>query len=240
MMPRLRIALILMVIFVACASYWKRSHRTASFGAPAQAESCSVDCVDTHATVSSMTTSPVDGRLMPILPIRVLSSANQAIVRECLSKDSSLPRVHLSDRLTMENILRDLGTISDSVMINLHVRRRDGREERLHVEPHDPSTKDAFQLAGQDFRVLDVDNEGLPIAKPFPPELKLDSMKHVVDSFVGDDAVAFRERRSHHTFSGGAASTVETDGRLTSLQLNFGRNVLGCAIQQNVLTCTCL
>ena len=73
----------------------------------------------------------------------------------------------------------------------LNSSARDRREERLHVEPHDPFTKDAFQLAGQDIRVR-------------------------------------------------AASMVETDGRLTVLQVNFGRSVLGCAVQQNVLTCTYL
>lgn len=228
-MAKLRVALVLMILFVASAKWWKQAHAPAAVFAPVA------------VTVSA---SPIDGRLEPAprepSSERAIDQKNQVIVRECLEKDASLPRVHLSRRITLEDVLSDLNAHTDSTMMNVHVRRADGSEERLHAEPHDPSAKNAFKIGGEDVRVFDVDKEGLPIVKPYPSALRQDSLKHIVDSFVGNDRVSFKERREHHTFTNGAATSVETNGRMTELQLNFGRNTLGCAWQNGALNCACL
>jgi len=234
-MAKLRIALVLMVLFVASAKWWKQSHVSAESPATPKAPT----------TIASQTApSPIDGQPQPVSSKppehHELDENAQSIIRDCLKKTSSLPRVHFSNHLSLENVLEDLNSKTESSVINIHVRRPDGKEERLHVSPHDPSTPNAFGLAGQDVTVFDVDNEGLPVPKPFPHEFKQDTLLSVINSFTGRDATTFKERRSQHSFSGGSAFSVEKDGRLTELQLNFGHHVLGCADQDLGFNCKCL
>ncbi len=229
-MQKLRIALLVMIVFVAVASYVKERGRSVAespFPAP----------------------SPVDGSRRAATPTptpsatpsvsRVLSPANVEVVRACLTKDPALPRVHVDEATTLGDVLRDLSPTTSSARLNVHVRRPDGREERLIVQPPE-GARESFKLGAQELRVFDVDREGLPIVRAFPRELKRDSLTHAVNAFIGDDEVIFRERRAQYEFSGGVASSVETDGAMNELQLQFGRTTLGCAWQSGAMDCACL
>lgn len=232
-MAKLRIALVLMIIFVSSVSWWKRSHQ-------ADVPPASIEGAPGPATAAPAPAPEIQNARPFAEASLVIDAKNQALIRECLAKSTSVPRVNFSDKLTLENVLRDLDARIDSSIMNIHVRRANGREERLHVQPHDSSAKDVLTLGSQDVRVFDVDTEGLPIAKPFPNNLRADSLKHVIDCFIGSDQVTFKERRTHQTFAGGSATVVEADGHLTELQVNFSGKTLGCTWQRSSLSCACL
>lgn len=243
-MQKLRIALILMIVFVSVASWYKNQRRqaetTVANGAPTAESPAHANSIQsTPLTTDSGFTSTQDSD--PQRPSsRFIDSKNQTLIRECLAKSASLPRVNVTDRTTLEDILRDLSAKPDSAKMTVHVKRADGHEERLLVQPHEETNKHSYKIEGNDLRVFDVDSEGLPVAKDFPRELKRDSLTHAVNAFIGDDRVTFRERRTHSAFEGGVATSVETNGATTELQLNFDGTTLGCVWQNDTLNCACL
>lgn len=236
-MNKLRAALIVMIILVALASWYKNQKREE---AGAAANGATPTPAATPIEIDSMPAASPTPQGTPASGAHYITPENLPVVRECLAKAPTLARVNISDRTTLEDILRDLAPKTNSSKINLHVRRADGHEERLLVTPAEGANKHAFKIADNDLRVFGVDSEGLPIAREFPRELKRDSLTHAVNAFIGSDAVTFRERRAQYAFEGGVATSVETNGSLTELQLNYGRTTLGCAWQNNSLNCACL
>ena len=174
--------------------------------------------------------------------------ATQALIRECLSKDPTLPRVNYTENFRFEDLLNDLrGRAAPEVStetMNVHVAKPDGREIRLHVQPYDSDMKASplrYKLGEQDVRVYDVDSEGLPIAIDYPGDLRRESIKSVITDFAAGGRVTFRERRLHEKLGGDrSVDLVETDGRITEAQLYFGQRSLGCALESGQMTCRCL
>jgi hypothetical protein len=236
-MAKLRAALILMIIIVALASWYKNQKREEAKPALTPAsKSIEMDSMPVGAPVGSPAPSPT-----PIpANARAISPENIPLVRECLAQAPALPRVHVTEKTTLDDLLHDLDAKPDSAKLNVHVKRANGVEERLLVQPHEKSSPHTYKIGESDLRVFNVDNEGLPIAKDFPRDLKRDSLANAVNAFIANDKVTFRERRSHFIFAGGVATSVETNGQLTELQLNFARTTLGCAWQNQNLNCACL
>jgi hypothetical protein len=240
-MARLRIALVLMILFVASVKFWRMSTTPQVSGdvtSPAAPSNANEGAAPTTATANT----PAASSSLAPSAASAIDQANQEIIRSCLAKDPQLPRVHFGDPLKLEDLLNDLApdATKDESTMNIHVRRSDGREERLHITPHDPENRSAYAVGSSDVRVFTVDSEGLPIGASFPENLKRDSLKDVVDRFIGKDAVTFRERRSKRTTPDLTASSVETNGQLTELQVNFKDQTLGCAWQNTKLNCRCL
>jgi hypothetical protein len=234
-MQKLRLALILMIIVVATASYFKERGRPAAPATPETAPSPLTVPLASPTPGASPTASPTPVAAHP----RTLPTETQSLVRSCLAKDPSLPRVAVTDSTTLEDVLRDLSPAPSSAQLNVHVVRPDGREERLLVQPTEGAHR-AYRLGSDDIRIFDVDSEGLPILRDVPPALRRDTLTHTVNAFIGNDAVTFRERRAQYKFEGGIASAVETNGALNELQLTFGHTTLGCAWQNQNLNCACL
>lgn len=246
-MQKLRIALISMIVFVALASWYKNQRREQAAaliesGTPTAASPAPMQQDESLAQTNPAQPTPsTTGEGIASAPApRYIDAKNQTLIRECLVKSPALPRVNVTDLTTLEDILHDLSAKPDSAKMTVHVKRADGREERLLVQPHEETNKHSYKIDGDDLRVFDVDSEGLPIAKDFPGELKRDSLTHAVNAFIGDDRVTFKERRTHSTFDGGVATSVETDGAMTELQIVFGRTTLGCIWQNDALNCACL
>jgi hypothetical protein len=246
-MQKLRVALISMIVFVALASWYKsqRLERAAAPSADSGEMSPAIPPTQQDASLAqtalAQPTPSTTGEGVAAAPApRSIDTKNQTLIRECLAKSPALPRVNVTDRTTLEDILHDLSVKPDSSKMTVHVKRGDGREERLLIQPHEETNKHSYKIDGDDLRVFDVDSEGLPIAKDFPGELKRDSLTHAVNAFIGDDRVTFKERRTHSTFEGGVATFVETDGVMTELQIVFGRTTLGCIWQNDALNCACL
>ena len=237
-MAKIRAALIMMIIVVSLASWYKNQAREDA--TTAEPKPALLTAVAPKATPGPLSA--------PVANARFLSNENSRVIRECLARTSSPARLHLADKTTLDDLWADLtadirsdhSAKLDLTIMNIHVKRANGSEERLLIQPHEASSQFTYKIADTDLRVFNVDPEGLPIAKAVPPELKQESLSQAVDSFIAKDTVIFRERRSHFEFDGGEASSIETNGRLTELQLNFSHTTLGCAWQNDALTCACL
>lgn len=205
--------------------------------------------VETAATTSSTTISPaqVDGGAVPVYVPRsrettfTIDAANQDIIRSCLGRE----RIRYGRGMTLENIVEDLKSKPErlELTMNVHVRRRGGREQRLHVSPalDSGSSASRYNIEGSSVRVYDVDREGLPLSIAYPTNLRLNSLDEVLDTFIADSEVTFRERRSHEKLSETASvDLVETDGHINQLQLFADDAALGCAWQNAQLDCRCL
>ena len=181
----------------------------------------------------------------------VIDSENQKLIRSCLERNTKIPRVGFTDALTLDDVLKDLTTDASlqtsQDVINVHVKKNDGKEMRLHLETSSPENKvddQKFRVGPYDARVFDVDAEGLPIELNFPESLKSDSAKALTEKFQGVGTVMGSERRYTRELGAGLVATVvETDGRVTELQTIFSADTsagsLACAWGDSKLSCKC-
>ncbi|MES2856033.1 MAG: hypothetical protein V4692_09220 [Bdellovibrionota bacterium] len=178
------------------------------------------------------------------------SRAEQDLIRECLAKTPELLRGHDADTIELEDLLAAASatgkTKVTNEIANFHVIN-DGIERRLHIEPNSGNSLsgESFSAGDASLRIFDVDSEGLPIPIEFPEELKAESKENVIRNFETKGDLVFSDRRyTVELESAGraqiVAEVVETNGKVTELQVFRDSASLACAWQAKKLTCKCL
>lgn len=115
--------------------------------------------------------------------------------------------------------------VRDVPLENWHIRRPDGREERvMRVTSDRDNGGDVKEL-----RLFGVDAEGLPVPKPLDPRRALNPTEADVRSLIGDGDLVFHGWQETLTFADGTTAALDwTDGGLRDAQVFLKGRTLSC------------